>query len=198
MSFRTSPKIVGSRKYPLSRSAGRLPPVASVAPSSWPMRIYSSTAVRRASRMSGPTSTAGSAGSPTFSFCTKPTIFSIAASYRPAGTRQRVVAAQACPAWKKDGLAMPGAAASRSASSSTMQADLPPSSRCNRVRLFAAAAAMRLPIATLPVNEILSTSGLVTSSSAISGPSPVTTFTTPLGRSVSSMILATSRWMSGA
>ena len=67
-----------------------------------------------------------------------------------------------------------------------MAADLPPSSRCTRFSVGAAAAMIRLPVTALPVKLILSTSGLSTSAAPSSGLSPVTTLNTPGGRSHSS------------
>ena len=51
--------------------------------------------------------------------------------------------------------------ASRSASSSTMSADLPPSSRKRRFMVAPPFSMMRLPVAVEPVNEMRSTSGLM-------------------------------------
>src|SRR3954447_2789087 len=80
-----------------------------------------------------------------------------------------------------------GSTASKSASSSTMFADFPPSSRNTRFNVSAARAAMRLPTAVEPVNEIMSTRGSPVSASPTSaGSDAVTTFSTPGGMSVSS------------
>jgi hypothetical protein len=57
---------------------------------------------------------------------------------------------------------------------------LPPSSRVTR--LTACAASSRsAPARVEPVNEIMSTSGCLTSASPTTGPKPVTTLTTPGG-----------------
>src|SRR5690349_5359359 len=81
----------------------------------------------------------------------------------------------------------PGSVDAKSASSSTMLADLPPSSRNTRFKLLAPRSVMRLPTADEPVNEIMSTSREPVSTSATSaGSDAVTTLNTPGGMSVSS------------
>ena len=143
--------------------------------------------------------TDGSAGSPTLTkLLTKLLTLSTKPSCLALGTRTRVHIAQPWPAWKKAGPAANGATWSRSASSSRIAADFPPSSRCTRFRVGAAAAMMRLPVATLPVKLILSTNGLSTSLAPSSGRSPVTTLNTPAGRSHSSIASAINRSISGA
>ena len=67
-----------------------------------------------------------------------------------------------------------------SASGSTMAASLPPSSIVVGVRFFAAAAAIRAPVAPDPVNMILSTSGFSTRKEPTS-PAPLTVLITPAG-----------------
>ena len=78
----------------------------------------------------------------------------------------------------------------KSASSRTIMADLPPSSRKTRFRVAAPFSMMRLPVAVEPVNEIRSTRGRAVSSSPTRWSDEVTTLTTPAGMSVFS---ATSR-----
>ncbi len=77
---------------------------------------------------------------------------------------------------------MPSTAWSSGASSNTMLAALPPSSRVSALSVPATPLAMRLPTSVEPVNATLSTSGWVTRSMPIS-PGPVTMLTTPGGRS---------------
>ena len=77
---------------------------------------------------------------------------------------------------------MPSTAWSTGASSNTMFAALPPSSRVNRFRVPATARAIARPTSVEPVNATLSTPGCSTSSRPVS-PAPVTMFTTPGGRS---------------
>ena len=81
---------------------------------------------------------------------------------------------------------MPTAAA-RSASSSTIAADLPPSSRKTFFRVGAAAAMIARPVAVEPVNETRSTRGSVASTEATPLSRGVTTLSTPGGRSVCSV-----------
>ena len=72
----------------------------------------------------------------------------------------------------------------KSASSSTMVADLPPSSRKRRFIVAAPFSMIRLPTTVEPVNEIRSTFGDSVSSSPTKWSDAVTTFTTPAGMSV--------------
>ncbi len=58
-----------------------------------------------------------------------------------------------------------GTVEGKSASSHTIMADLPPSSRKTRLRVGAPFSMMRLPVAVDPVNEIRSTFGESVSSS---------------------------------
>jgi hypothetical protein len=83
--------------------------------------------------------------------------------------------------------------ASRSASSTTMSADLPPSSRKRRFIVAPPFSKMRLPVAVEPVKEMRSTSGLVVSSSPTRWSDDVTTLNTPAGMSVFSATRRPSR-----
>src|SRR3984893_9396651 len=76
------------------------------------------------------------------------------------------------------------AAVEKSASSRTMAADLPPSSRNTRLSVSLAAAMIRRPVAGDPVNGTTSTSGLVRNNAPTSGSDELSTFTTPGGMSV--------------
>ena len=98
----------------------------------------------------------------------------------------RVPATQPSPLPWANPATAPLAAASRSASSKTIVGDLPPSSRVTRLRSLLETSRMRLPTASDPVKEILSTSGWLVRASPVMAPSPVTMLTTPCGRSVSS------------
>ena len=98
------------------------------------------------------------------------------------GTRRRVPAAQAWPLFMKAMIRADGIALSRTASSSRTVGDLPPSSSVTRFMVFAPSRMIDSPTATEPVNEILATSGLRTSSAATTLPRPVTTFRRPFGR----------------
>ena len=97
--------------------------------------------------------------------------------------------AQPCPAWTQT-IAPPGTTEAKSASSHTIMADLPPSSRNTLLSVGAPFSMIRLPVAVEPVNEIMSTSGEMVSSSPTRWSEEVTTLTTPAGMSVFS---ATSR-----
>ena len=92
---------------------------------------------------------------------------------------------QPCPPWTQTVQAM-DSLASKSASSSTMSADLPPSSRKSRFSVGAPFSMMRRPTAVEPVKEMRSTRGSVTSSSATALSEVVTTWRTPGGKSVCS------------
>jgi len=76
----------------------------------------------------------------------------------------------------------------RSASSSTMNADLPPSSRNTFFTVSLAAAMMLRPVAVEPVKLTMSTRGSVTSAAPTAASDEFRTFTTPAGMSVSAMI----------
>jgi hypothetical protein len=80
----------------------------------------------------------------------------------------------------------PYAAASRSASSNTMLADLPPNSKCNGFSVGAARSEMMRAVSAEPVKLMRPTRGSRTSASPASSPSPATMFTTPGGMPASS------------
>ena len=97
----------------------------------------------------------------------------------------RVGMAQPCPAWVQT--AKPSMAADgRSASSRTMVADFPPSSRKRRFMVAAPFSMIRLPTAVEPVKEMQSTCGERVSSSPTRWSDAVTTLKTPGGMSVCS------------
>ena len=83
-----------------------------------------------------------------------------------------------------------------SASSRTIAADLPPTSRLTRRRSVAHAAATALPALVDPVNETLSTPGCFTSISPTEA-SPGSTLTTPSGSPDSAIISASSKAFNG-
>ena len=89
---------------------------------------------------------------------------------------------QSWPELRKLATRRPSATALGSASSKTITGALPPSSKCTRLSVSAAARAMPLPVATLPVSETSAISGWRTIASPTPGPSPVTTLSTPGGR----------------
>src|SRR5262245_3097325 len=85
-----------------------------------------------------------------------------------------------------------------SASGNTTTGDLPPSSRVMRFMCAAEPVTIDLPTRVEPVNEILLTSGWSTSACPAVEPNPVTTFTTPGGKSASSTSCASRNAVSGA
>ena len=89
-------------------------------------------------------------------------------------------------------------ARARSASSSTTEADLPPSSSATRFTVSAPTAATRRPARVEPVNDTMSTSGCAASASPTTGPVPCTRLNTPAGRPAAWMISASRPAVSGA
>ena len=94
--------------------------------------------------------------------------------------------AQPWPPWMHTMNTLKPMAAAKSASSSTMLADLPPSSRKHFFRVSDPSFMMRRPTAVDPVNVIMSTRGSVTSSSPRSLAELVITLKMPGGISVCS------------
>ena len=97
--------------------------------------------------------------------------------------------AQPWPAWVITWKAVLPTPVSRSASSRTMAADLPPSSRKTRVRLAAAAVMTFWPVAVEPVKDTTSTRGSDESRAPMAWSAEATTLSTPGGRSVSSVAI---------
>ena len=98
----------------------------------------------------------------------------------------RVAAVQSWPEFRNDATRSPSATALGSASSKTTTGALPPSSRCTRLSVSAAVRAIHLPVPTLPVKDTMLISGCWTMCAPTPGPSPVTTFRTPFGRTSTS------------
>ena len=88
---------------------------------------------------------------------------------------------QVCPALRYFDAIAPATAASRSASSKTMNGALPPSSRLTFFTVEAHCDIRSLPTSVEPVNESLRTVGLEVSSAPIGPDGPVTTLITPAG-----------------
>ena len=86
----------------------------------------------------------------------------------------------------------------RSASSSTMLADLPPSSCATRFTVSAAALATAMPARVEPVNDIMSMPGCDDIASPTVGPSPLTRLNTPGGTPASCSTSANSMAFIGA
>src|SRR3972149_1069940 len=101
----------------------------------------------------------------------------------------RLVAVHLCPDSEKAPQATLSAARSKSASSITITAFLPPSSRDTLASLPAQFLPIVFPVELDPVNEIMEISGCRTSASPASGPGPWIRFTTPAGSPASSNIL---------
>ncbi len=129
--------------------------------------------------------------------CTNPAITPTKSSCLSAGTSTRVDIAQPCPAWNIAGPHAVIACICKLSVSRYKPTDFPPSSRCTRFSVFDAAAMIAFPVATLPVNEILSIRGSSHSAWLIAVDWPVTQLTTPGGRSASAQISAKKRLMSG-
>jgi len=91
----------------------------------------------------------------------------------------RLADAQRCPAFEKADASTHSTAGSRSASSQTTSAFLPPSSRHVFASRRAAAALIERPVAAEPVKLTRPTSGWSTSAAPASEPSPCTTLSTP-------------------
>ena len=133
----------------------------------------------------GPIAVAGSRGSPTRIVATAVRTCSTTSARRARGTRSRVPATQACPLFMKAAPRASGTATRRSASSSSSEADLPVSARLTRFIESTAARAINWPVGVEPVKDSLATPGWVPISAPTSAPRPVTTLTTPGGRSAS-------------
>src|SRR5450631_2624508 len=93
----------------------------------------------------------------------------------------RLVAVQRWPVVPKPPQSPPSIASSRLASSSTIMGFLPPSSKEQCLKLWAAVVPTIRPTSLDPVNEMALTSGCSLIGPPTSGPNPVTTLITPLG-----------------
>ena len=82
----------------------------------------------------------------------------------------RVCAEHVCPEFKKHADSVPLTADARSASSRITEADLPPNSSATRLTDCDASSATRLPARVEPVNDTMSTSGSLASTSPTTGP----------------------------
>ena len=108
----------------------------------------------------------------------------------------RVCATHASPLFMSAFGMSPGIVVERSASSRMIAADLPPSSRVQRLSCSPQSAAIFLPATVDPVNEILSTSGWVTMCSPTSRPA-CTMLSTPAGSPASCTASASRYALSG-
>ncbi|CAM5667398.1 hypothetical protein MAUB1S_11930 [Mycolicibacterium aubagnense] len=117
-----------------------------------------------------------------------PAAAATASSQRARGTTSRVVIAQPWPACIDAVNAAIAQAPAKSASSSTRNADFPPSSRNTLLMVAAASVITARPVTVEPVNEIMSTSGCFDSMAPTPWSRDVTMLTTPAGKSVCSAI----------
>src|SRR6266545_4948402 len=104
-------------------------------------------------------------------------------SYTLSNTTIRLAAAQRCPAFENADASDHSTARSRSASSQTTSAFLPPSSSTTFASLRPPLSAIHRPVSAEPVKLTRSTSPDSTSGGPASGPSPWTTLSTPGGSS---------------
>ena len=146
----------------------------------------------------GPMLLVGSRGSPTTTVDAAADAMAAASSMRAAGTSMRVGALHDWPELVHMPAMSREMAASRSASSRMMLADLPPSSWATRLTVGAAARATSMPARVDPVNDIMSMSGWADSTAPTLIPSPLTRLNTPAGTPASSMISAKRMALSGA
>ena len=93
----------------------------------------------------------------------------------------RLTQTHVCPVFRYFDAIAPSTAASRSASSNTMNGALPPSSSDSFFTVAAHCAISTLPTSVDPVNDSFATIGLDVSSPPISAADPVTTLKTPFG-----------------
>ena len=148
--------------------------------------------------MDGPMSMPASRPLPTLSARVRATSASVNRSTIGSSTMTREVAVQRWPVEKNAALTTTFTASAMSASASTMVGFFPPISSCTRARRFAASTAIRLPVASDPVNEIAFTSGLVTISLPTFEPGPVTRLIAPFVTPASSSASTSRTAQSGA
>lgn len=114
-------------------------------------------------------------------FLVKSTIASLKASYIFSCIYILLIHMQICPEFRKASVAIFGRHLEMSASSQIIAASLPPSSKRQRLRVFAQLAATLFPVGVDPVKAIMSMPGC----SDIKGPrlsSPLKTWKTPGGK----------------
>ena len=176
----TPVKIVGANQKPLlERSHCGL---HLSAPSASPIAESSLIFMSCSFELIAPRSVFLSRGSPTRIFAIRTLSFSIISSAILSCTIRREPAQQTWPWLKKIPLTMPSTVSSTGASSKTIFAPLPPSSRVAFLSVEAIARAIFLPTSVEPVNAILCIPGWLTIALPVE-PSPVTILTTPSGSS---------------
>ena len=178
MSAVTSRSSVGSKKLPPSD----LPPTITLAPFFTASSMCSWTLAMAALLISGPVVVPASVPSPTFSFFTASASLVAKASYTPSCTRRRLAQTHVCPALRYFDIMAPCTAASRSASSKTMNGALPPSSSPTFLMVGAHCAISTRPTSVEPVKVSARTMGFEVISAPISRETPVNTENTPAGK----------------
>ncbi len=137
-----------------------------------------------------------SSGSPTRSLPSRAASLARIAPATPSCTSNREPAQQTWPWLNQIESTTPSTALSMSASSKTMNGDLPPSSSVRLLPLPAVASRIARPTSVEPVKATLSTPGCATSAAPVA-PAPVTIFTTPAGSPISTQICAKRSAVSG-
>ena len=174
----TPVKTVGRNQKPESGSSqdGAQRSAPSASPASASSRIRASCSAE----LIAPMSVFLSSGSPTRSVDIRRLRDSSTSSATDSCTSRREPAQQTWPWLKKMPLTMPSTAWSIGASSNTMFAALPPSSRVTFLSVPATVRAMALPTSVEPVKATLSMPSCPTSAAPVE-PSPVMMLTTPFG-----------------
>ena len=146
---------------------------------------------RCAAEISGPSVVAGSCGSPGRSSRALAASASTKRSKIPRCTYTRSVHRQTCPVFRKLERATPSTALSKSQSSNTSAAFLPPSSKDTGRTPSAAWRMIVAPVRDSPVKVMPLTRGWVTIASPVEpGPKPWTRLNTPAGTRASSITSA--------
>ena len=166
---------------PAGWSAGRRPPLATVAPCSTASATRPSNRARCSSETSGPSSTSGSARGRSGARRHGPRAARRKSSCSPGGTAIRSIPAHAWPQFANEPHSAPSTARSRSASSRTSIGSLPPSSSTAGRSRSAAACATDRPTSVDPVKTTPPIPRWRTRASPTVSPGPWTTRTSPAG-----------------
>src|SRR6218665_593927 len=128
------------------------------------------------------------AGSPTVVASAAVLAIAIASAMREFGTSMRVGALHDWPELPMTPRTPAVTALLKSASARMMFGDLPPSSWCTRLTVWAALRATSMPARVEPVNDTMSMSGWLAIAAPTVGPSPFTRLKTPAGTPAGCMI----------
>ncbi len=158
-----------------------MPPTTTVAPFAVASVTCSSALSTALPSISGPIVVPALIPSPTLSAWTAAVSFATNASWTPSWTSRRFAQTQVWPALRNFETIAPLTAASRSASSKTMNGALPPSSIDVFLTVAAHCASSTLPISVDPVKLSFRTVGFDVSSPPMSPAEPVTHENTPCG-----------------